>query len=447
MKQTGVLLVDDEAAFLKVMSSELRERGYDVTSAGSAEEALRLIPGISCDVIVADLHMNGIGGIGLLEAMREESRPLQVIVLTGQGTVETAVQAMKAGAYDYLLKPVDIARLAALIDKAAEKASLERENRRLRDVVRRGQRAVEIIGRSPAIRHAMELAERAAGSDAAVLIRGETGTGKELFSRRVHELSSRGARPLTTVNCTTFPESLMESELFGHRKGAFTGADATREGVFELSDGGTILLDEIGELPLPLQGKLLRVLQFGEVRRVGESTTRTVDVRLLAATSRDLLRESESGAFRSDLYYRINVVELVVPPLRDRAEDIPLIVERILERWCGPGPRRRFSARSLDRLMRYSWPGNVRQLENLVERCLVLTDEEEIDLERSPFGPEIRSLITTGGPAPETLEEAEKRHIMKALENAGGNRADAARRLGISERSLYYKIKTFDLKS
>ncbi len=441
-----VLLVDDEAAFLKVMAAELGECGYDVATAASAEEALRLLAARPFDVVVADLHMDGIGGMGLLEAVREESGSAQVIVLTGQGSVETAVSAMRLGAYDYQLKPVEIVILGALIDKAVEKAALTRENQRLRDVVRRALPVIEIVGKSPAIRRARELALRAAASDATVLIRGETGTGKELFARLIHRESRRAQQPLTTVNCTTLPENLMESELFGHRRGSFTGADASREGLFELSDGGTIFLDEIGELPLPLQGKLLRALQFGEVKRVGESRIRTVDVRVLAATSRDLGAESEAGRFRNDLYYRLNVVELIIPPLRDRVEDIPLLVEAILRRWPWATGPRRFAPRSLDLLRRYSWPGNVRQMENLIERCLVLTDEVEIDLERSPFGSEIRAVMASGGTLPVSLEAMEREHIQKALERAQGNRAEAAKRLGISERGLYYKIKTLGLK-
>ena len=443
-----VLLVDDEAAFLKVMAAELGERGYDIATAASAEEALGLLAARPLDVVVADLHMDGMGGLGLLERARDESASVQVIVLTGRGSVETAVLAMRLGAYDYQLKPVEIAILAALIDKAAERAALTRENQRLRDVMRRAvQATLEIVGKSPAIRRAKELALRAATSDSTVLIRGETGAGKELFSRLVHQESRRAQQALTTVNCTTLPENLMESELFGHRRGSFTGADSTREGLFELSDGGTIFLDEIGDLPLPLQGKLLRVLQFGEVRRIGESRIRTVDVRVIAATSRNLAEESDAGRFRQDLYYRLNVVELVVPPLRDRVEDIPLLVEAILRRWPAATGPRRFAPHSMELMQRYSWPGNVRQLENLVERCLVLTDEAEIDLERSPFSSEISAVMAGGRETlSESLEDMEREHIEKTLQRAQGNRAEAAKRLGISERALYYKIKTFGMK-
>ena len=440
-----VLLVDDETAFLKVVAAELGECGYDVATAASAEEALRLLAGQPFDVVVADLHMDGIGGLGLLETVRDESASVQVIVLTGQGSVETAVSAMRLGAYDYQLKPVEIAMLGALIDKAAERAALTRENRRLRAVVRHAQPNVDILGRSPVIKRVLELALRAAASESTVLIRGETGTGKELFARLIHRESRRAKQALTTVNCTTLPENLMESELFGHRRGAFTGADASREGLFELSDGGTVFLDEIGELPLPLQGKLLRAIQFGEVRRVGESMTRRIDVRVLAATSRDLGAESEAGRFRHDLYYRLNVVELIVPPLRDRVEDIPLLVEAILRRWSATSGPRRFAPRSLDLLRRYSWPGNVRQLENLVERCLVLTDEAEIDLERSPFGAEIRAVMAGGRylkPRPHfRLEDAPDRRnahsITRTLGSEGRDESpNLALRIPIVSRAL-----------
>jgi len=441
-----VALVDDEAAFLRVLDAELRELGFDVVSHASAEEAMADLRSNVRDVVVADMRMIGPGGIDLLKAARREGWSAEVIILTGGGSIESAVEAMKLGAYDYVLKPVDLEKLAALIVKASERVALQRENRKLHDLLRRTRREVRIVGRSPAIERSLALARRAAAGESTVLIEGETGTGKELFARMIHGESGRSTQPLITVNCATLPDTLIESELFGHRKGSFTGAHENREGVFELADGGTIFLDEIGEIPVALQSKLLRALQFGEVRRLGDSVNRTVDVRVIAASSRDLRAEAAKGLFREDLYYRLNVIEVRIPPLRERAEDIPLLVEAILGRWSPNGHERRLTPRSMDRLVRYAWPGNVRQLENLLERCMVLCDDEEIDLERSAFGIEMSRLLDSREPERnDTLQEMERRHIEATLKRLGGNRTGAARELGISVRTLYYRMKALGI--
>ena len=449
MSAVRVLLVDDEANFLRVLHSELAELGFDVLSYGTAREAMECLSAQARDVVVADMRMIGPGGIDLLKAARKEGWSVEVIILTGGGTIESAVEAMKLGAYDYVLKPVDLEKLAALIMKAAEKVGLHRENRKLQKLLRLTQPAVRIVGRSPAMEHVLALARRAAAGESNVLIEGETGTGKELFARLIHGESSRSGQPLITVNCAALPETLLDSELFGHRKGSYTGALEHREGVFELADRGTLFLDEVGEIPFPLQAKLLRALQFGEVKRIGDSVNRTVDARVIGATSRDLRSETANGGFREDLYYRLNVIELRIPPLRERLEDIPLLVEGTMLRWARDDGPRRMSPRSLELLQRYHWPGNVRQLENLLERCLVLCDDAEIDLERSPFGREIREIMSTGEiPADGTdgtLEEIARRHIEATLRRTRGNRAEAARHLGISVRNLYYKMKSLGL--
>ena len=447
MKQTRVLIVDDETNFLKVLHRELQDLGFAVASCGSVDAALESLRSQPCEVVVADLHMPGNGGMSLLKAVRDDGLGAEVVMLTGGGTVQSAVEAMKLGAYDYVLKPVDLGKLAALIGKAAERVELNRENRKLQGLLRRSPAPVQITTASPMMERAIALAKRAAVSGSTVLIQGETGTGKELFARFVHAQSARSGQAMITVNCATLPDTLVESELFGHRKGAFTGADSHREGMVELADGGTLFLDEVGELPVALQSKLLRLAQFGEVKRVGDSVPRIVDVRLIAATARDLRAEVAKGSFREDLYYRLNVVELSIPPLRDRPEDIPVIAQSILARWAGGRSARRFSPRSLQILQRYAWPGNVRQLENLVERCLVLGDEELIDLERSAFGAEISAAMSTGTASPAaTLEELERHHIETTLRRLGGNREQVARALGISLRSLYYRIKSLGIE-
>jgi len=443
-----VLVVDDEAGFLRVLHGELGELGFDVVSFPSAEEAMAHLRNESRDVVVADMRMAGPGGMDLLKASVQENWGVQVIILTGGGTIESAVEAMKLGAYDYVLKPVDLEKLAALIGKAAERATLQRENRRLQGALRRAEPAPAIVGGGPAMKRALDLARRAAASESTVLVVGETGAGKDLFARLIHRESARSRQPLITVNCATLPESLIESELFGHRKGAFTGAFEHREGVFELADGGTLFLDEIAEIPASLQSKLLRALQFGEVKRLGDTVSRTTDARVIGATSRDLKAEMAAGRFREDLYYRLNVVELRIPPLRERLEDIPELVAAILSRARRAEGPRRLSPRSLDLLMKYDWPGNVRQLENLLERCQVLSDDVEIDLARTPFAAEIEESASPVGRADAaTLEEIERRHIRSTLERHKGNRAAAAGELGISVRALYYKIKSLDVKS
>jgi DNA-binding NtrC family response regulator len=441
-----ILVVDDEPAQRELVAGFLRRQGFDVTTAADGETALERFRATPADAILTDQKMPGLSGLAVVEAARAIDPDVAVIVMTAYGTIESAVTAMKGGAADYLTKPVNLDELLRRLDRLRERRALVRENRELRAALDDGQRVEGVIGESAAMQEVLSLVRRVAASEATVLIRGESGTGKELIARAVHHASARAAGPLVCVNCAALPETLLESELFGHEKGAFTGAHAARQGRFEAAHGGSLFLDEIGDLPLHLQVKLLRVLQEREVERLGSSRPIPVDVRLLAATHCDLEAAVRAGTFRDDLYYRLDVVTVTVPPLRERRADIPPLLEHFVARFARDNgkPIRGLTQEARDALLRYDYPGNVRELENLVERAVVLTRDDVIGLGDLPLG--VRE-PGPGGDAtlPAATEGLERRLIREALAAAGGVQTRAAEALGISERVLRYKLRKYGL--
>ncbi|KRT72735.1 MAG: response regulator [Candidatus Rokubacteria bacterium CSP1-6] len=443
-----VLVVDDEPAQRELVGGFLRKQGFDVAEAPDGRTALERFRKEPFDLLLTDQKMPGLSGLELLEAARAVTPAVAVIIMTAYGTIETAVAAIKGGAADYLTKPVNLDELLHRIAQVRERQRLIMENRELREALQERHRVEGIIGESGRMQEVLSLVRRVAGSDATILIQGESGTGKELIARAIHYASPRAGAPLVSVNCAALPETLLESELFGHEKGAFTGAVAARKGRFELADGGSLFLDEIGDLPLHLQVKLLRVLQEREFERVGSSRPVAVNVRLLAATHRDLEALVRAGRFRDDLYYRINVVTISLPPLRERREDIPLLLDHFVEKFSRRNGKRigGLTREAREALLRYDYPGNVRELENLVERAVILTRDEVIGLEDLPLGVKEREGETSGETSLTVLVEGlERRMIREALARADGVQTQAAEILGISERVLRYKLKKYGL--
>jgi len=443
-----ILVVDDEPAQRELVSGFLRKRGFEVDEAAGGQAALARFTQEPFDLVLTDQRMPDLSGLDLLQRLRAVTPEAAVIVMTAYGTIETAVGAIKAGATDYLSKPINLDELLHRIEQVRERQRLLGENRELRAALEERHRVEGIIGDSGRMQEVLSLVRRVAPSDATVLIRGESGTGKELIARAIHHASPRAAGPLVAVNCAALPEGLLESELFGHEKGAFTGAAASRKGRFELADGGSIFLDEIGDLPLHLQVKLLRVLQERQFERVGGTRTIPVNVRVLAATHRNLEALVREGRFRDDLYYRINVVTLLLPPLRERREDLPPLIEHFLTRFAGKNGKtiRGLTREARDALLRYDYPGNVRELENLIERAVVLTRDEVIGKSDLPLTLDEQ---TAESDAPAGLvaavEGLERRMIRDALSRAGGVQTRAAELLGISERVLRYKLSKYGL--
>jgi len=443
-----VLVVDDEPAQRELVGGFLRKQGFDVAEAPDGRTALERFRKEPFDLLLTDQKMPGLSGLELLEAARAVTPAVAVIIMTAYGTIETAVAAIKGGAADYLTKPLNLDELLHRIAQVRERQRLIMENRELREALQERHRVEGIIGESGRMQEVLSLVRRVAGSDATILIQGESGTGKELIARAIHYASPRAGAPLVSVNCAALPETLLESELFGHEKGAFTGAVAARKGRFELADGGSLFLDEIGDLPLHLQVKLLRVLQEREFERVGSSRPVAVNVRLLAATHRDLEALVRAGRFRDDLYYRINVVSISLPPLRERREDIPLLLDHFVEKFSRRNGKRigGLTREAREALLRYDYPGNVRELENLVERAVILTRDEVIGLEDLPLGVKEREGETSGETSLTVLVEGlERRMIREALARADGVQTQAAEILGISERVLRYKLKKYGL--
>ncbi|OGL10058.1 MAG: two-component system response regulator [Candidatus Rokubacteria bacterium RIFCSPLOWO2_02_FULL_72_37] len=443
-----ILVVDDEPAQRELVSGFLARHGFEVLSAGDGREALERFRAEPVDLILTDQKMPGFSGLQLLEAARAVTPEIAVIVMTAYGTIEHAVAAIKAGASDYLTKPLNLDELLHRIGQVRDRQRLVGENRELRAALQERHRVEGVIGESGRMQEALSLVRRVAASDATVLIRGESGTGKELIAKAIHYASRRAEGPLVRINCAALPEGLLESELFGHEKGAFTGAHAMRRGRFELAHGGSLFLDEIGDLPPHLQVKLLRVLQEREIERVGSSHPIQVDVRLLAATHCDLEALLKEGRFRDDLYYRLNVVTISVPPLRERREDIPLLLDHFLSRFARENGKtiRGLTREARETLLRYDYPGNVRELENVVERAVVLTRDEVIGLADLPLAvrePEPDTGEAAGLPA--AVEGLERRMIREALARADGIQTRAAELLGISERVLRYKLRKYGL--
>ncbi|GIW70632.1 MAG: sigma-54-dependent Fis family transcriptional regulator [Planctomycetota bacterium] len=445
-----VLVVDDEEPFRKLLQRNLARGGMEVDGAGSGEEALRRLSSREYDVAVVDIAMPGMSGLELLARVRQQQPETEVIVITGHASVDSAIEAMKRGAYDYVQKPLKMSELAVLIQKAHERRRLADENRSLREERRRAAPAPLLVGTSPAMQQVRELIARYAASSAPVLIHGESGTGKELAARAIHAASPRRDAAFVAINCGALQETLLENELFGHAPGAYTGATREHRGLFEVADRGTLFIDEVCEMGPELQKKFLRVLELGELRRLGDTRTRRVDVRVIAATNRAPEAEVRAGRFRADLYFRLAVLPLEMPPLRERPGDLPLLVRHYLElHGRRSGEPRRLTRAALERLLQHSWPGNVRELFNVLERALIVTRTPEIDAEDLP--PLDRGLggegTGPGCPALATLEEVERRHIERTLRATGGNKTRAAAELGISLRSLYRKLEKYRHRS
>jgi DNA-binding NtrC family response regulator len=452
MTERVILIVDDEQAQRTVLAGFLRKRGFEVLQAQSVTEGLADVSARTVDLVLTDLRMPGASGLDLLEGVRRINPEIPVVVMTAFGTVASAVDAMKRGAADYLTKPIDLDELEVLIARTLERRALVAENRELKQQLETRYRLAGLETSNPRMAAAINTAARAAASRATMLIRGESGTGKELMARAIHYASPRGKSPLIAVNVAALPDTLLESELFGHERGAFTGADREHRGRFELADSGTLFLDEIGDLPKSTQVKLLRVLQEQAFERLGGTRTIRVDVRVIAATNRDLEAMVGRGDFRDDLYYRLNVVSIEVPPLRERREDIPGLVERFLRRFAAESQVRgkTVSREAMDLLLKYHYPGNVRELENIIHRAVVLSRGETITTADLPIrvgesrgagvGSETTSFV-------ERVAEFERALIVEALEAAGGVQTRAARALGMSERHLRYKLKKYGLSS
>jgi DNA-binding NtrC family response regulator len=441
-KKIDLLVVDDDDDFRGTTSRWFNRAGFLVSEASTGEHALELAQRRDFDVAIVDMKMPGMSGLELLKTFKEGSAECEVILLTGQGTVESAVEAMKSGAFDYLTKPFPLKELEALVRRAYAHGRLHRENRRLMALLEHSQPRTNMVGRSAAMNEVFRLIERAGPSEKAILIQGESGTGKELVARALHQASHCVGNPLVAINCAALPESLLESELFGHEKGSFTGAVQSKPGLFEVADGGTLFIDEIGEMPGSLQAKLLRVLEDGIIRRVGSIKERRVKVRLLAATNRDLTKEVELGHFREDLFYRINVMSLELPPIRERESDVPLLVAHFL------GPGWEIEEEALKLMQRYDWPGNVRQLINAVDRGKILADDNIIRVGDLPKEVLNAERVESRAPAeyPDDLASIERSKIVEVLRRESGNKTRAARALRIDRRKLYRLVEKYDIR-
>ena len=447
MSPMQLLIVEDDAEFRDICARWFTKRGHSVVVAGAGHEALQQLAKLQCHVAIIDMNLPGLTGLELLDRIRETDLETEVIILTGQGSIETAVQAMKLGACDYLTKPFPLPELEQRCRIAFDRGQLRKENRQLRMLLNRSRPTTQMIGNAPAMQEVCRLIERIAPTDKPVLIQGESGTGKELVVQAIYQASTRSDKPFVTINCAALPEQLVESELFGHEKGAFTGATEQSPGLFEVADGGTLFIDEIGELSAAVQPKLLRVLEDGSLRRVGSVKERRVDVRVLAATNRNLSEEVKALRFREDLYYRINVLGIELPPLRDHREDIPLLIDHILGRGWTIEPE------AQNALQTCSWPGNVRQLKNALERAMILADDKVITLDDLPHevaedsavppGTTTNSAVADSGSS--DLASIERAHILRILEQEGGNKTRAAKSLGIHRRKLYRLLERFDI--
>jgi DNA-binding NtrC family response regulator len=444
-----ILVVDDEQGLCAGIQEALRREGYAVDASTNPSDALNLARENLFNLVVSDIKMPGLSGLDLLSQVRAHHRDTLFILMTAYGTVESAVEAMKLGAYDYLPKPIDLKRLRVVVQKALEFQAVVAENNELRLRLQTRSEPSLLVGGSEAMRAVGRLVEEVAHSDVTVLIEGESGTGKEIVARSIHLHSGRRERPFISVNCAALAEPLLEAELFGHVKGAFTGAVATKPGRFQLANGGTLFLDEIGDLSPKGQGDLLRVLEDGAFRMVGGSELIRVDVRVIAATNKKLLEAVQSGKFREDLFYRLQIVPIVMPPLRDRAEDIPLLIESFFEHFTAKHKRRRkrMSSEALQLCQRFPWPGNVRQLRNTIERLVITCRDSVVEVAQLPeFLRDYDRTATTFTVRPGTpLAEVEKLLIRQTLMHVTSNREEAARALGISRRALQYKLKQFGL--
>ena len=475
-----LLLVEDEDDFRDSCVRWMQRKGHDVSAAASGAEALSLCEEASFEVAVFDMNMPGMSGMELLQRVQQDKLDMEVIILTGQGTIDLAVEAMKLGACDFLTKPCTLGDLEHRCQLARDRGRLRRENKHLKEIISRGKPDVDIVGESPAMKQVVKMIHKVAPTDSPVLIQGESGTGKEVAARAIQQQSQLADKPFVTINCAALPEQLVESELFGHTKGSFTGATSEKPGLFEIADGGTLFIDEIGELPLALQPKLLRVLEDGSMRRIGSAKQRHVRVRIIAATNRDLAAEVAEGRFREDLYYRVNVLSITLPPLRERQGDIDRLIDHFLP---VPWEMEEDARRALNA---YHWPGNVRQLINVIQRATIMADGSDItlddlhsdvvgvnghqvDVARNSSGE--RGAVDSGPDRPSecvsryrsqpvsrqamyrgkhgsggfaTLDDVAKNHVMRVLESENGNKAKSARVLGIHRRKLYRLLERYE---
>jgi DNA-binding NtrC family response regulator len=445
-----ILVVEDEERLRRVVELQLTSKGFDVDKAATAEEGLRVVD--RADLVLSDLKLPGMDGLEFLAAIRRQNAQVPVVMMTAFGSVETAVGAMKAGATDFIQKPFSLDHLMQVVSKALEMRALREENRQLKEELGRRYEYDNIIGRSSAMQEIFATVERVAPTRATVLLAGESGVGKDLIARAIHFHSPRRDRPLVKINCTAIPENLMESELFGYEKGAFTGAQTSKPGKFEQADTGTVFLDEIGDVPAAIQVKLLRILQEREFERLGSNVTRHIDVRVVAATNQDLRAALEQGTFREDLYYRLNVVPMNIPPLRERKQDIPFLANHFLHK-LAPDTGCQVESitdAAIEKLMAYHWPGNVRELENVIERSLVMCtgkqlDAADIKLESAPR-PRAQS-DSHFLPEGMTLDQYEQDLIREALRRADGNKSQAARLLGLTRNALRYRLTQMGLEA
>jgi two-component system NtrC family response regulator len=454
MKNFSVLIIDDEAPQLESLKTFLSKRNYYVFTAESGEEGLKIAAGNLIDIVLTDYKMPGWDGMTVLLKIKELNPEIEVVVMTAYGTIETAVDLLKAGAFDYLSKPIDLDELENILSKIKERKHLIKENKELREMLQEKFRFDGIITQSRTMENVLSTAARVAKTKTTVLIRGESGTGKELIAKAIHFASDRNNKPFVIVNVASLSENLLESELFGHEKGSFTGAISSRIGRFEEANGGTLFIDEVGDIPLTVQVKLLRAIQFGEIQRIGNNETIKTDVRIIAATHRNLEEMIKNGSFREDLFYRLNVVTVNLPPLRQRKEDIPLLVSHFLKKYAESthtSPKQ-ISRDALDALLKYNFPGNVRELENIIERAVVLAREDLIRTSDLPnfkaeaIESKILNPLNLEDPYSEKMRFFESTLIQEALNRTNGNKSAAARILGISERHLRSRIERLGLK-
>jgi two-component system response regulator HydG len=446
-----ILLADDDRGHRTMLRAVFAEAGYSTVEADDGDVAVDRVRDTPVDLVLLDLRMKRMDGLEALEAIKAVRFDLPVILMTAYSSIQTAVQSMKKGAFDYVTKPIDVEEIKLMVEKALDFDRLQRENRALRERIGERFDFSHILGHSPAMSELFETLALVAPSEATVLITGESGTGKELVANAIHENSHRRRRPFIKVNCAALHEGLLESEIFGHEEGAFTGATSLRKGRFELADGGTLFLDEIGDMSLPTQAKILRALQEGEIERLGGTTTIAVDIRLIAATHKNLEEMVEQGSFRQDLYYRLTVVPVHLAPLRERREDIPLLANHFLDRYRDKNRKniRGFHPLAINTLSRYDWPGNIRELENAVERAVILCMGDRITPEELPTSiqrlGEAAPPVASPTPSTRTLKDTEREMILLALEQTRGNRTRAAASLGISRQTLLNKLKKYQL--
>jgi two-component system NtrC family response regulator len=452
MQKLSILVVDDGQSQREMLRDFLRSEGHTVMEAEEGEKALKTVRGGHFDLILLDYKMPGMDGLQVLKEVKHINPEIDVIIITAYGTIETAVEALKAGAIDYITKPVELDELIILVNRIAERRQLIQENKLLKeDLSKRGITADKIIFKSQRMAELINLAGRVAASKASVLIQGESGTGKELLARLIHQLSPRAHKSIVVVNCGTLHENLLESELFGHEKGSFTGASSRRIGRFEEADGGTLFLDEIGELTPTIQVKLLRFLQEREFQRLGSNVNLQVDVRIISATNRDLEKQVKEGTFREDLFYRLKVVTMSLPPLRERKEDLSLLINHFIDKFAVENGKniQGLTAQARDVLLKYDYPGNVRELVNIIERAVVIARNQYITTEDLPFKsilPADDSEKKASGALRDSVDDLEKKLIIEAMEKTQDNQTKAAEILGISERMLRYKLKKYGLK-